>query len=146
MRQQFEKRFFQLALHIGDKTFEYRYNNKAIPLQWKLLYEVADGLVFKKIRSIMGGRAELFISGGAPLSKDIAEFFFRAGFTILEGYGLSETVILTANRVGNFKFGAVGLPFEGVTIDIADDGEIRVKSPSVMKGYYKKPEADCCLS
>jgi long-chain acyl-CoA synthetase len=90
---------------------------------------------------VTGGRAELFISGGAPLSKDIAEFFFRAGFKILEGYGLSETCILSVNRVERFRFGTVGHPFEHTEIKIAEDGEICVRGPQVMQGYYKRPDA-----
>jgi long-chain acyl-CoA synthetase len=81
------------------------------------------------------------VSGGAPLSQEIAEFFFTAGFTILEGYGLSETCILSLNRAKHFKFGTVGHPFRDTEIKIDSDGEICVKGPQVMKGYYKRPDA-----
>jgi len=135
------KRIFFLSLAIGKKTFDYRYNHRPLPLKWKILYEIADRIAFRKIRAVTGGRAELFISGGAPLSQEIAEFFFSTGFTILEGYGLSETCILSVNRPDRFKFGTVGIPFEGVEIKIADDGEILVRGPTIMKGYYHRPDA-----
>jgi len=134
------REIFYKAQAIGQKTFEYRYTGQPLPFSWKLLYSLADLLVFKKIRAITGGRGKFFISGGAPISVDIVSFFFRAGFTILEGYGISETCILTVNRVDRFRFGTVGIPFRGVDIKIAEDGEILVNGPTVMKGYYKRPD------
>jgi long-chain acyl-CoA synthetase len=135
------RKIFFLALQIGRMTFEYRYQHKPLPIHLKFLNWIADVLVFKKIRAITGGRADLFVSGGAPLSQEIAEFFFTAGFTILEGYGLSETCILSLNRAKHFKFGTVGHPFRDTEIKIDSDGEICVKGPQVMKGYYKRPDA-----
>lgn len=136
------RKIFYIAQAIGQKTFDYRYKHLPLPLTWQLLYGLADKLVFKKIRDITGGRAKLFISGGAPISVDILNFFFRSGFTILEGYGISETCILAVNRVNGFKFGTVGPVFPGTQIKIAEDGEILVKGPQVMSGYYKRPDAD----
>lgn len=137
----FRRTIFFAALKIGKKAFGYRYRKEPMPAWLSAAYQVADRLVFKEIRAVTGGRAELFVSGGAPLSKEIAEFFFQSGFTILEGYGLSETCILSVNRVDRFRFGTVGHPFDDITLKIAEDGEIIVKAPSVMKGYFKKPEA-----
>lgn len=133
---------FYWAQSVGRRTFPYRYRSEPMPFTLSLLNSIADLLVFKKIRSITGGRAEMFISGGAPISTDIQEFFFRAGFRILEGYGISETCILTVNRMDRFKFGTVGIPFSKTEIKIAEDGEILVKGPQVMRGYYKRPDAD----
>ncbi len=132
---------FYWAQSVGEKTFEYRIRGAALPLTWGILYDLADFLVFKKIRAVTGGRAELFVSGGAPISTDIQQFFFRAGFTILEGYGISETCILAVNRVNRFKFGTVGQAFQGTEFKIAEDGEILVRGPQVMKGYYRRDDA-----
>jgi long-chain acyl-CoA synthetase len=132
---------FAIAQKIGEKTFEYRYTGQPLPLTWRALFSIADVLVFKKIRAVTGGRAELFISGGAPISVEIVSFFFRAGFKILEGYGLSETCILCVNREDRFRFGTVGLAFPGTDIKIAEDGEILCRGPQVMSGYYKRPDA-----
>lgn len=135
------RQIFYAAQKVGKKSFEFKYRNLPLPTSLRILNEVFDQLVFKKIRAITGGRAEIFISGGAPISVEIVEFFFRAGFTILEGYGLSETCILCVNRVDRFKFGSVGLPFSKTEIKIAEDGEICAKGPQVMKGYYKRDDA-----
>lgn len=128
------------AFSVGLKTVPYRLKNQKIPLYLRLPYAVADALVLKKIREITGGRLEYFVSGGAPLSIEIAEFFFQAGITILEGYGLSETIILAFNRPGRIRFGTVGEPLDETEIRIADDGEILVRGPQIMKGYYQAPE------
>ncbi|MBN8555951.1 MAG: long-chain fatty acid--CoA ligase [Deltaproteobacteria bacterium] len=135
------KKIFFLALEVGKATFDRRQHQRPLPIHWKILYGLSDLLVFKKIRAITGGKAELFISGGAPLAQEIAEFFYTAGFTIIEGYGLSETCILCVNRSNRFKFGTVGIPFKDTEFKIAEDGEILVRGPQVMKGYYRRPDA-----
>tara|TARA_B100000749_G_C18450166_1_gene476236 strand:+ start:76721 stop:78490 length:1770 start_codon:yes stop_codon:yes gene_type:complete len=96
----------------------------------------------KLVRGVLGGRLKFAISGGAPLSKELAEFFLGCGVTVLEGYGLTETTgALFFNHPDNLKLGTVGLPIEGADIKIAADGEILAKSKNVMKEYYKDPEA-----
>jgi len=103
---------------------------------------LADRLLFSKIKDLLGGRIKFLSSGGAPLAPEIMEFFHAAGLLILEGYGLTETTpILTTNRPDRFKFGTVGQPLEGVTLRIADDGEILAKGPNIGLGYYQRPEA-----
>jgi len=113
---------------------------------WGLLalkYAIADRLVFSKLRNTFGGKIRFFISGGAPLSRDIAEFFHAAGIHILEGYGLTESCAASfVNSPAAYKFGTVGPPLKGVEYQLDDaDGEILIKSRGVMRGYRNKPEA-----
>lgn len=105
-----------------------------------LKFGVADRLVYKKFKARLGGRVRFCVSGGAPLKKEIAEFFSDLGVMIYEGYGLTETSpVISVNRVEKYRFGSVGVPLEGVSVRIAEDGEIQTKSSSVMKGYWNKP-------
>ena len=102
---------------------------------------LANKLVFQKIRQGFGGRGRAYFSGGAPLGKDMAEWFCSVGIPIMEGYGLTETSpTLSVNRRGAFKIGSVGKVNEGLELKIADDGEILVKGPTVFKGYWNLPE------
>ena len=105
-------------------------------------FGLADKLVFSKVRDRLGGQVRMFISGSAALSPDVAEWFNIVGMPILEGYGLTETSAATAIvRPDNIKFGTVGEAVPGTEVKIAEDGEILVKGPGVMRGYHNKPEA-----
>ncbi len=106
-------------------------------LSWKL----ANALVFSKIRDGLGGRARIFVSGGAPLGKEIATWYADIGIRIHEGYGLTETSpVIALNNPINHRLGTVGRPMSNIEIKIADDGELLVRGPSVFKGYWKMPE------
>ena len=104
-------------------------------------WRLADKLVYSKVRAGMGGRGQVFISGGAPLGRELAEWFSWIGIRIHEGYGLTETSpVIAVNTPHDHKLGTVGKPLGNVEVKIADDGEILVRGPSVFKGYWKRPE------
>ena len=135
-------RVFQWALKIGREVSRHRQENRALPFLLRVQFNVADKLVFSKVRQVFGGELRHCVSGGAPLAREVAEFFHASGILILEGYGLTETsAVTTLNEPDAFKFGTVGRPAPGVELKIADDGEILIRSPAVMVGYYGKEEA-----
>lgn len=137
-----KKKIFAWAVDVGKEATAYTLQNKPLPagLLWK--YKLADKLVFTKIRQKTGGRLKFTISGGAPLRRDLAEFFFAVGIPIYEGYGLTESSpVITCNRPGAVKLGTVGQAIEDVEIRIAADGEILARGPNIMLGYLNQPEA-----
>jgi long-chain acyl-CoA synthetase len=106
-----------------------------------LAWKIADRLLFSKVRAGMGGKAEEFISGGAPLGRELAEWFADIGIPIHEGYGLTETSpVIAVNTPAAHKLGTVGKPLANVEVRIADDGEVLARGPSVFKGYWNRPE------
>jgi len=138
-----KKRIFHWAVDVGSKVSRLQQENKRIPRALALQHRLAHKLVFSKLHAALGGKLRWAVSGGAPLARDIAEFFHSAGILILEGYGLTETCpVLTFNRPARFKFGSVGQALPGVELKIAPDGEILGRGANVAtRGYYKQPEA-----
>ncbi|HPW18673.1 MAG TPA: long-chain fatty acid--CoA ligase [Candidatus Aminicenantes bacterium] len=133
------RRIFFWAVKVGKAHGALALAGRPVPAGLALRRRVAAKLVFSKIVAKTGGRVRFFVSGGAPLSKDIAEFFYAIGLTILEGYGLTETSpVLAVNTFRDLRLGTVGKVVPGVEIRIAGDGEILARGPNVMKGYYKK--------
>jgi long-chain acyl-CoA synthetase len=136
------QKVFRWAIGVGSRMFAHQVAKTTPGPLLKAQFALADKLVFSKIKQRTGGRLQLFISGGAPLAREIAEFFGSAGMLVCEGYGLTETSpVITANWPGSMKPGTVGLPLDQVEVKIAEDGEILTRGPHVMKGYFKKPEA-----
>ncbi len=133
------RRIFFWALGVGKQAGALKLAGQPVPRGLKLRRAIATKLVFSKITARTGGRIRFFVSGGAPLSKDLAEFFYAIGLVILEGYGLTETApLLSINTFEAIRLGTVGKPAPGIDIKIAADGEILARGPNIMKGYYKK--------
>lgn len=136
-----KKKIFDWAIGVGRQVSQLIQKKQPVPLGLRIKRAIAHKLVFSKLHEKLGGRIRFFVSGGAPLSREIAEFFHAAGILILEGYGLTETCPAThINRYDNYKFGTVGQPIPGVEVKLAPDGEIIVRGDNIAKGYYKKPE------
>ncbi len=133
-----KRKLIHWALSVGAKNRETILRGETpTSLSWKM----ADKLVFSKIREGLGGRARVFVSGGAPLGKEIATWFADIGIRIHEGYGLTETSpVIALNNPVNHRLGSVGKPMSNVEVKVAEDGELLVRAPSVFKGYWKMPE------
>ena len=137
-----KQRLFWWAVTVGKRYNDGARKGDAGGPWLRLRYRIADALVLSKVRQGMGGRLRLAISGGAPLSEPIADFFQGMGVWIVEGYGLTETSTVThVNRLDRYRVGTVGLPLDGVECRIDDDGEILIRGANIMKGYFKDPDA-----
>lgn len=133
-----KKRLFRSGVSVGMEMSRLARQHKRPPFLMDLKNRLAEKLVFSRIKGAFGGRLRLIVSGGAPLSREIGEFFHAAGLLILEGYGLTETMAaVTVNSAEDFKFGTVGKPLPGVKIRISGDGEVLLQGPQVFKGYRK---------
>jgi long-chain acyl-CoA synthetase len=135
-------RLFTSAFAVGREVARRRREGKFVPFPLNVLHGLFDRLVFAKVRDVFGGRIRFFISGSAPLNRDIAEWFDAAGLLILEGYGLTESSGAGfINRPDNYKLGTVGLPFEGTEVRISDANEVQFRSKCVMAGYHHLEDA-----
>jgi long-chain acyl-CoA synthetase len=134
-------KIFEWSLAVGQRVAELEDKKKRVSLSLRAKHAVADRLVFTKWREGIGGRLRYFVSGGAPLSPTLSYSFLGAGITILQGYGMTETCIVCANRPEDNCVGSIGKPFSGIEVAAAEDGELLVRGPNVMRGYYGKPEA-----
>jgi long-chain acyl-CoA synthetase len=137
-----KKKLFEWALKVGRERLAFEERGEAVPPGLARRARIADKLVFSKIRHALGNRFRFAVSGGAPLARDLAEFFMGAGVTIYEGYGLTETSpVIAVNGPNAWRLGTVGRPIPGVEVKIAADGEILSRGPHIMKGYYQKAAA-----
>lgn len=135
-------KLFNWAFKVGVQAARLEADNKPVPKLLDIQRSLADKLVFSKVRERFGGRIRFFISGAAPLSLEIAEWFHAAGLLILQGYGMTETSAASVvDRPYNYKLGTVGIPLPGTEVEIAEDGEIMIRNPAVMYGYHNMPEA-----
>ncbi|MBA2384564.1 MAG: long-chain fatty acid--CoA ligase [Actinobacteria bacterium] len=141
-----KRKLVDWALRVGRRVSALKLAGKPIPRGLAAQYQVADRLVYSKVKERLGGRLRLAISGGAPLSRELAEFFHALDIVLIEGYGLTEcTTAATTNTHEAFRFGTVGRPLPGTEVRLADDGELLVRSETVFQGYYKDPEATAAV-
>jgi len=136
-----KSKIFARSLVIGQRYAELKDKGRRVPLSLQLRHAIADRLVFTKWREGIGGRLRYFVSGGAPLSPTLSYSFLGAGINILQGYGMTETCVVSANRPDDNRVGSIGKPFAGIEVAIAEDGEMLVRGPNVMRGYYGHPES-----
>ncbi len=134
-------KLFSWALENGQKYAEAQNKDKGVPPLLALQHAIASRLVFSKWREGVGGNLRFFVSGGAPLSAKLTNAFWAADIAILQGYGMTEACIVSANRPDNHRVGSIGIPLKDIEVKIApEDGEILVRGKNVMRGYFNKPE------
>ena len=134
-------KIFEWSLAVGQRVAELEDKKQRVPLSLRGKHAVADRLVFTKWREGIGGRLRYFVSGGAPLSPTLSYSFLGAGIKILQGYGMTETCIVCANRPEDNCVGSIGKPFKGIEVMAAEDGELLIRGANVMRGYYGHPES-----
>ena len=136
-----QRKLFDWALRVGRSYWEAKWSEQTPSVRIVFEYQLAKKLVFKKVSQGFGGNLRFAICGGAPLSREIGEFFQITGISVLEGYGLTETSsAVSLNLPGHIQFGTVGRPLPDVSFKIAEDGEILIQSRKLFKNYYKMPE------
>jgi long-chain acyl-CoA synthetase len=136
------RRLIEWALGVGVEVSALRQRQEPVPAGLAFKHRLANRLVYSKVKARLGGRLRAAISGGAPLAKEIGEFFHALDILVLEGYGQTEeTTASNVNRPDRFKFGTVGPAIPGIDVAIAEDGEILIKGPTVFAGYFKDEEA-----
>jgi long-chain acyl-CoA synthetase len=137
-----KRRLIEWALGVGRRVSALRRAGEPVPRSLLAQHRLADRLVYSKVKSRLGGRLRLAISGGAPLSAEIAEFFHAIDILLVEGYGLTEcTTAASTNTHEAFRFGTVGRALPGTDVKLAEDGELLIRSDTIFQGYYKDPEA-----
>ena len=137
-----KQKIFHWGVSVGSSVSSAIQQGRKPSAILQLQQNIADKLVFAKLKAATGGRLRFFVSGGAALPQSIAEFFHAAGILILEGYGLTETSpVISMNHPAQWKFGTVGAPVPGIEVQIAEDGEILTRGPHVMKGYFNNESA-----
>jgi long-chain acyl-CoA synthetase len=137
----FKQRLFEWSLGVARRSAPYFAGGKQLPPLLELQHDIADELVFRKLRDAVGGRIRRMVSGGAALSPELALVFGGAGIPVLQGYGLTETApVIAVNTLSRQRIGSVGAPVPGIEVKIAEDGEILTKGPHVFLGYFNKPE------
>ena len=136
-----KRKIFYWAIRTAEQTALWRCGETNVGPILKLDWFLADRLVYSKIREGTGGRLRIVSSGGAPLSKALAEFFWAVGVPIYQGYGLTETSPIVSSNYPKNRVGSSGQPIPNCEVRIASDGEVQVRGPMIMQGYYKRPEA-----
>jgi long-chain acyl-CoA synthetase len=136
-----KRKMFIWALDVGHRYAELKDKRQHISPVLQAQQAVASRLVFSKWREGVGGRLRYFVSGGAALSPTLSYAFWAAGIAILQGFGMTETCVVSANRPDDNKVGSVGLVFPGIDVKLAEDGEILVRGPNIMRGYYGHDDA-----
>jgi len=130
------------AVALGLEVRRLQEAGEQIPAELQGPFEEAEEKLYKNVRNLFGGRIRQAVSGAAPISKEILEFFYACGVPVMEGYGMTETsTVASANRPDAFRFGSVGKPLPGVQARIADDGELLLRGPNIFQGYFKNEEA-----
>jgi long-chain acyl-CoA synthetase len=130
------------AVEVGFKVRQMEEAGENVPDDLRKAFEDADEKLYQKVQALFGGRLRQAVTGAAPISSEILEFFYACGIPVMEGYGMTETsTVASSNRPDAFRFGSVGKPLNGVEAKIADDGELLLRGPNIFKGYFKNEEA-----
>ena len=144
------RKVFDWALKVGETRYQYYLSSSTdamvrkseLPKEFRRKWKIADKLVYQKVKKQLGGRIRGFISGGGALNPEIGKFFWSIDLPVLEGYGLTETSpVICVNPFSRTKVGTVGKPLPNLDVHISEDGEVLVKGPSIMKGYYHDEDA-----
>ena len=139
------RKMFYLALGMGSRAAQLRRDGRPVPAWIRSSLRLFDKIIFNKIRERLGGRLRFPISGAAPLSKDLAEFYEAIGMPLLEGYGLTEGGVVSVNPIGRVKPGSIGKLLPGIEVRIEEDGELLLRSAVNFSGYYKDPAATAAV-